>query len=112
MWPYRDGMGLESQARSVEVEDGSLVVSWADGHVSRYDLVDLRRRCPCAQCRELRARGEAVWPKPGVPEPLAVVGAELAGGWGLSLQWNDRHETGIYPWDELRSWCACGRCAG
>jgi DUF971 family protein len=103
-------MSLETQARSVDLEAGRLVVVWADEHVSRFELVELRRKCTCAQCRELRARGEAVWPKPGVPESLEVMDAALAGGWGLSLRWNDRHETGIYPWEELRAWCGCEVC--
>lgn len=103
-------MDLETRARSVDVEADSLVVVWADEHVSRFELVELRRSCTCAQCRELRERGEAIWPKPGVPATVEVTGAELVGGWGLSLQWNDRHETGIYRWETLRAWCGCELC--
>jgi DUF971 family protein len=103
-------MNLETQARSVDVEYDGMVVVWADGHSSRFGLVDLRRSCTCAQCHELRARGETIWPRPGVPETLAVTDAELVGGWGLSLRWNDRHETGIYPWEALRAWCRCALC--
>jgi DUF971 family protein len=101
---------LEIQARSVDLEEKTLVVVWADEHVSRFELVELRRSCTCAECRERRAGGETVWPRPGVPESLEVTGAELAGGWGLSLRWNDRHDTGIYTWETLRAWCRCEGC--
>jgi DUF971 family protein len=105
-------MSAETTARTVDLEGGdTLVIVWADEHVSRFTLVELRRSCTCAQCRELRDRGEAIWPRPGVPETLEVTGAELVGAWGLSLRWNDRHETGIYSWETLRSWCRCELCS-
>jgi len=103
-------MNLETQAQSVDLEADTLVVVWADEHVSRFELEELRRSCTCAQCRELRAREEAIWPQPGVSRTLEVTGAELIGGWGLSLRWNDRHETGIYQWEMLRAWCGCELC--
>ena len=105
-------MSLETHARSVDLEGDTLVIVWADEHVSRFGLVELRRRCMCAACRELRAQGETIWPQPGVAETLEVMDAELVGGWGLSLRWNDRHETGIYPWETLRAWCRCNQCTG
>jgi DUF971 family protein len=104
-------MSLETEARSVDLEPEVLVVAWADEHVSRFGLVELRRRCTCAQCLDLRRRGETIWPTPGVPPRLEVTGAELVGAWGLSLRWNDRHETGIYTWETLRAWCGCELCS-
>jgi DUF971 family protein len=104
-------MNLSTQASSVDLEMDMLVVVWADAHASRFSLVELRRKCLCAQCRELRSRGKAIWPQPGAPEQLEVMGAELIGAWGLSVRWNDGHETGVYPWGTLREWCPCGLCA-
>ena len=101
---------MTSAPSRIDIDLRDLVVTWADRHETRVDLVRLRRECPCARCRELRAGGEAVWPREGVPETLAVENAELAGGWGLSIRWNDRHETGIYTWDLIRAWCGCDRC--
>jgi prepilin-type processing-associated H-X9-DG protein len=103
-------MNLQTQASSVDLEGDSVVVVWADGHVSRFGLVELRRGCTCAQCRELRARGQTIWPRPGVPANLEVKGAELMGAWGLSLRWNDRHEAGVYTWEMLRAGCSCELC--
>lgn len=106
-------MAPDRSARPVEVDvgDDGVVVTWADRHVTRFELVDLRLNCTCAQCRELRDQGATIWPRAGVPDELSVVDAELAGGWGLSLKWNDRHETGIYPWETLRAWCGCAECS-
>ncbi|MQB00244.1 MAG: DUF971 domain-containing protein [Actinobacteria bacterium] len=97
--------------QKVDVDPERLVVSWSDDHVGNYDLIELRRACLCAQCTQLREVGEAAWPRPGAPERLTVVGAELMGAWGLNLRWNDGHETGVYPWETMLAWCDCERCA-
>ena len=97
---------MAASAVDVDVErEVAVTVTFDDGAVCRYELVDLRRGCPCATCRSLRDAGELSWPRPGSPEPLAVVDAELVGAWGISFTWNDGHNTGIYPWDALRAWC-------
>lgn len=101
---------MTAPPQRVDAEPQRLVVSWSGEHTSHYDLVELRRACMCAHCTELRDRAEPVWPRPGAPESLAVEGAELVGGWGLNLRWNDGHETGVYPWETLLAWCDCGRC--
>lgn len=85
----------------------SVTLTWPDGHVSRFGLEELRTNCPCAFCRNLRDQGQAAW-VPGTE--LSVAGAELVGNWGLQFRWNDGHQTGIYPWSVLRSWCPCSEC--
>jgi DUF971 family protein len=100
---------IHPQKVDIEPEE-TLIVSWEDGHVSRFATVELRRACPCAQCSELRRQGLSVWPRSGAPPILRAENAELIGAWGISLFWNDGHETGIYAWDVLRSWCPCGQC--
>jgi ATP-binding protein involved in chromosome partitioning len=86
------------------VRDEAVTVTFADGYVARFDLVTLRRGCPCASCRALRDQHEAVWPRPGSPEPLLIDDARLHGAWGLDVTWNDGHATGIFPFELLRRW--------
>jgi DUF971 family protein len=87
-----------------------VALTWEDGHASRFALEELRLSCPCAQCRELRQAGQDVWPGPGAPAALRIESAELVGNWGLHVDWNDGHGTGIYTWETLRSWCGCDEC--
>jgi DUF971 family protein len=82
----------------------ALTVVWPDGARATFALDDLRLACPCAECRELRDRGEVVWPKAGAPQPIEALGAHLVGAWGLTVEWNDGHATGIYSWGLLRTW--------
>ena len=37
-------------------------------------------------------------------EELSIADAELVGAWGLSIEWHDGHNTGIFPWTSLRRW--------
>jgi DUF971 family protein len=90
---------------NVELDrDQGLTVTWPDGSVVSFTLEELRVNCPCAECRGLREQHLPVWPKPSSPQPLAATGAELVGGWGVTLHWNDGHQTGIYSWGLLRAW--------
>jgi len=98
---------VEDRYRPVDLvvkRDEGVTITFADGHVARLDLVDVRLGCPCATCRSLREQGEDVWPRPGSPVPLRIADAQLHGGWGLNITWNDGHATGIYPFDALRRW--------
>jgi DUF971 family protein len=80
----------------------ALTVEWADGTRRRFELADLRRNCPCAECRGLREQGRT--PGPGPDRAPTAVGAELVGGWGITITWDDGHSTGIYAWSILRMW--------
>jgi DUF971 family protein len=82
----------------------ALTIEWADGARHRYDLTDLRRNCPCAECRGQREQGRT--PGGGNDRSARAVSAELVGGWGLSIAWEDGHSTGIYAWSILRMWDA------
>ncbi len=82
----------------------AITVTWEDGHVSRFGLEDLRVSCPCAECRGLREQGLTVGPKPRSLLPFSAIGAELIGGWGLTINWSDGHGTGIFAWSILRAW--------
>ena len=37
---------------------------------------------------------------------------ETVGHYAVSLRWKDGHDTGIYPWVDLRKWCPCAACGG
>jgi len=93
------------QPQSIDVaKEVGVTVTYYDGYVAQFDLVDLRQGCPCATCRNIRERGEDSWPRPSSPLPLRVEHAELHGAWGLKITWNDGHDTGIFPFELLRQW--------
>ena len=86
-----------------------LAIAWKDGHASRFDLVTLRKNCPCASCnseRQQRAETTELFPilkeDPGQGPPKAV-SARLVGNYAIQLNWSDGHDTGIYDFRYLRS---------
>ena len=93
------------EATDLEVKrDAGVTITFADGHVAQFNLMEIRLGCPCATCRSLREQSEDVWPRPGSPVPLRIDDARLHGAWGINITWNDGHSTGIYPYETLRRW--------
>lgn len=73
-----------------------LRLSWADGRVQLIDHAQLRRQCPCSQCRAFRLQG--LTPMVAASVRLLELNPQ---GYGLQLVFSDGHERGIYPWAYL-----------
>ncbi len=90
-----------------------LAVVWDDGHESYYPLEALRRACPCAACSgepDLFGR-MAMGPKPRyTPASFQLDNVIPIGNYALQPNWMDGHTYGIWTYDNLRSFCACGEC--
>jgi len=90
---------------------GTLLIEWADGHVTTYGFEPLRWLCPCAYCR-----GEAGMPgwldsAPTLtPEQTQLTDLHLVGNYAVSPHWADGHKTGYYPFRLLRERCPCPAC--
>lgn len=75
---------------------GQLCLTWADGREHVLDYAELRRQCPCSQCRALRLRGSRLH----VSAQIRLLQANPQ-GYGVQLVFSDGHERGIYPWAYL-----------
>ena len=96
-----------------------MAIDWKDGHRSHYGFKWLRDACPCANCNEER---DAEQRRPGEPKkespgllpmykaPIKPEQVDAVGRYAISFKWNDGHETGIYSWEYLRSFCGCAEC--
>ena len=90
---------------------GTLLIEWADSHVTTYDFEPLRWLCPCAYCR-----GEAGMPgwldsAPSLTaEQTRLTDLHLVGNYAVSPHWADGHKTGYYPFRLLRDRCPCPEC--
>ena len=91
------------------VQPNRLVIQWSDGEQREYDVEDLRRKCPCATCREKRREKESA-PPPMLPviapeetQPLTISGMQPVGNYAYSIQFSDGHNTGIFALDLLKS---------
>ncbi|MBI4466403.1 MAG: DUF971 domain-containing protein [Acidobacteria bacterium] len=93
-----------------------VAIEWRDGHRSRYSFPYLREECPCATCRERRARGQSVTQSrirgdlPVYQEPARAVQAEPVGHYAVRFDFSDGHTTGIYSFEYFREICPCEDC--
>jgi DUF971 family protein len=88
----------------------NLRIAWADGLTAELPLAQLRKQCPCAECRaarEERARNPlAVMRRvDDEREMVTAASAELVGHYALRIRWQDGHDTGIYEFRLLRTLC-------
>lgn len=118
------------QSIKIHVSTGAGVdVAWADGHTSHYDFTYLREMCPCANCKDERARkAEAEQKGLGAPPEAPTGGplgssvlpmfkpkpkarhAEAIGNYAIQLEFTDGHKAGIYSYEYLRMVCPCETC--
>ena len=93
-----------------------VAIEWRDGHRSRYTFPYLRQHCPCATCRDRRARGVSVAGSqvksdlPMFEAPARAVQAEPVGNYAVRFTFSDGHATGIYSFEYLRDICRCEDC--
>ncbi|PTT71069.1 DUF971 domain-containing protein, partial [Pseudomonas sp. HMWF007] len=74
----------------------TLRLSWPDGRESVLNHAELRRQCPCSQCRAFRLKGMT----PRVDDRVRLIEINPQ-GYGMQLVFSDGHQRGIYPWDYL-----------
>ena len=88
---------------AIEVDRTSHVtVRFADGVTGRFEVAELRLACPCADCVGRRQRHEPVQASVEGGGTISITNAELAGAFGINLDWSDGHRTGIYAWSLFR----------
>lgn len=85
----------------VEYDDSEsrIVVSWKKESFS-VEPRDLRRRCPCALCRDERT-GKPKIELDAIPEDLHPTSISPMGNYAVAIDWSDGHNS-IYPHEKLR----------
>ena len=103
---------------SVSTARREMRILWQDGHESVYPFDLLRRVCPCALCNDQRSKASApVGPSLTVLSGPVLKAGEVqvkealpVGRYAINFVWSDRHDSGIYAFDYLRSLCPCPSC--
>jgi Uncharacterized protein conserved in bacteria len=82
-----------------------LAIRWNDARESYIELERLRRCCPCAQCAgEKGILGEVYRSDTRLSaESFRLLKCAIVGGYAIQPEWVDRHNSGIYSFDYLRS---------
>jgi DUF971 family protein len=78
-------------------------VHWDDGQLTEYEWGGLRRACPCAYCSGEGTFAGNVNADTKFSEAQTTLKEVYAvGRYGLTPEWGDGHDTGIYTFKMLR----------
>ena len=77
-----------------------LYCEWKDRHTSEWNLLKLRKECPCATCRggdfcKYRYYDYHI-------KEAAINHINYVGRYAINILWADNHSTGIYTYQKLR----------
>lgn len=91
---------LKTIPDSINYDQEQLRIRWKDGAESAYNLLNLRKNCPCAQCRG--GHDPNAQRTTGGITAITLLGYKKVGRYALQLTFSDSHDTGIYTYDALR----------
>ena len=81
--------------------DRQLGVVWTDDKQDIFDVVELRRLCPCALCVDEWTRERKI-KRDDIKETVRPVLVQSVGRYAMNIQFNDGHSTGIYTFGLLK----------
>jgi DUF971 family protein len=94
-------MDPQSPKSIKQKNDRTLEIVWGDGDRNLYDVVALRRACPCASCIDEWTRQQILKPEQ-VSDTVRPKRIESVGAYALKIAFSDGHSTGIYTYRLLR----------
>jgi ATP-binding protein involved in chromosome partitioning len=85
----------------------ALLIEWRDGVTHSLSWSFLRKRCPCAVCRNdqtVPPEPEALLPVINMEEaqPIKATGMKPIGNYAYGINFSDGHDSGIYALEFLR----------
>ena len=100
---HSSGKGPAIRVKSIDqINDRTLGITWTDHRQNTYDVVLLRRKCPCATCIDEWTHETILRPEQ-VSDEIRPIKVESVGQYALTIQFSDGHKTGIYTFSMLRN---------
>ncbi len=87
---------------SFEYDDEKITFIWPDGVKSEVSNFDLRADCGCAVCVD-EYTGEKLLNRDDIRKDIKPVEITPLGNYALKIVWNDGHNSGIYPYTQIRA---------
>ena len=100
---HSSGKGPAIRVKSIDqINDRTLGITWTDHRQDTYDVVLLRRKCPCATCIDEWTHETILRPEQ-ISDEVRPLKVESVGQYALTIQFSDGHKTGIYTFSMLRN---------
>ncbi len=93
---------LATFPQEIQADSENLTITWKDGFTSNFNLLDLRKKCPCAVC--CGGHGGKIGAATGHITSIQLISWRKVGRYALNFTWSDNHDTGIYSYDNLRAY--------
>lgn len=86
-----------------QVDKQTLGIVWTDSSENRYDVVALRKSCPCAVCVDETTgqRNQALMDD--ISDKVRPVTIQSTGQYAMTIAFSDGHGSGIFTFDYLKS---------
>ncbi len=81
----------------------NLNILWSNNQNTSIKLVNLRKNCPCAECKAERDNQSKSYIPIYSDNDLTIKSIEIVGNYAIKIVWGDDHDTGIYIFDYLFS---------
>ncbi len=81
-------------------DQDALSITWDEGSVTKYSLLQLRKMCPCAICSsevERHSHSHTIYRD----DQIKIDKIAIVGNYALAISWKDGHNTGIYEFQYL-----------
>ena len=85
---------------SIECIDDELIITWADTK-KIFSAFNLRLACSCALCQD-EFNGEVKLRPENILSDIQIKNFSEVGHYGIKINFNDGHNTGIYTYEKLR----------
>lgn len=79
----------------------TFTIKWIDGEVIDYNLSELQKRCPCANCTD-EITGEKKIDRGTVDERVKAKRIVSVGRYAIRIEFTSGCSMGIYSYDDLR----------
>ena len=89
------------EAENIENKETIINFDWKDGTKSSIDVYSLRTHCPCAVCVDENS-GKRILKPENISLTIKASSLRLVGRYGISIQFSDGHNTGIYTFIKLK----------
>ncbi|MFH0733770.1 MAG: DUF971 domain-containing protein [bacterium] len=81
----------------------SMNINWDNGTDTVIKLANLRKECPCAECKSDRSKNSKSYIPIYSDEQLLIKEIKISGKYAVNIIWGDDHSTGYYMFDYLFS---------
>ncbi len=83
-------------------DDRVLELVWSPDDISRLPFQAIRQSCRCAACID-EFTGRQILDPNSVDEGIFAEDVSLTGNYAMKFRWSDKHDSGLFTWDHLRS---------